>query len=1100
MSDPQTYFHHGELLMEVPEVGKYVIVRRRPGIIRNVVPIEDTSEGRLNLVEVDYIDGYEHPDEDRLIWEREFNANVLKVIDNPAINDPSSRPDDPDRFNSFLNSLSWTSNTKFWSDSKGVHYERLPILSPWFSSVQVEDYQLFPVLQALSMPRVNMLLADDVGLGKTIEAGLIVQELIGQRRIRRIMIICPSSLQVQWQDEMRDKFSLDFTILDSEQVYSIQRELGMDANPWTVHPRIITSMDYLKQQDVWKNMIRGSEGLLSKASAMLPWDLLIVDEAHNFSPRFRDRSERYTMLKNVTPLFEHHLFLTATPHNGYTVSFTGLLELLDPIRFQQKTKLNDDDRRQLQLVMVRRMKEELNKDRQQPRFAKRGIVGIPIELTPVEVKLYQEMRKYRLGARKELARIGKKEKNLGDFLFTLLTKRLLSSSYAFARTWWNHVEGFDLEGFGFEDADRSRERAEQPVAEDDEKELREIDAVRHGAAWLRKYSKTLENYIRSVSRALEENGWTMEATRQPLDRMTMLPEDRKWDRLLDWVRKNLQQGKKFHPDERLIVFTEYKDTMNYLVERFRREKITAPTLQTLYGGAEAKVRQGVKDQFNDLTSDLRILVATDAASEGLNLQTSCRYVIHQEIPWNPMRMEQRNGRVDRHGQYRDVTVHHFVSDQIEDLKFLDYVAKKVHTVRDELGSVGKVLDETVMDYFALGSVDTKEVDRRVKVTESVAQDRADLSYRVVSSENTYEESLREFESTKCWLHLNENNIARLLSEAVVLDGGEIALVSDGIRSFSKVPPKWKRLVETSLLLKEKDFAGAQPKMVFSPDRVEAVENGFRLFRPPKDTKLLMLGHPIMERSLTSFRRRLWMPSQESGINRWTLAGGQLPHDVATVFIFSFIVSVRNRLGERLHYGLIDVPIAVSRSGTCLVSNDMLDISSSRLTEQELKESLAKVRLQWMNATEVANDHKVALAEEIRKKAERDLADELQRQKKELEELYELRRRSLVEGTDKRSLDKLRRELEEAEEKAKQMTFSEELNEENQQYFKEVKAMFEDAQWERQKAHIEALIERLDLEKTRFMEKVLPNRHTITEGGVDVQTAAVRVVVNCEGTI
>ena len=100
---------------------------------------------------------------------------------------------------------------------------------------------------------------------------------------------------------MRDKFSLDFTILDSEQVYSIQRELGMDANPWTVHPRIITSMDYLKQQDVWKNMIRGSEGLLSKASAMLPWDLLIVDEAHNFSPRFRDRSERYTMLKNVTP-------------------------------------------------------------------------------------------------------------------------------------------------------------------------------------------------------------------------------------------------------------------------------------------------------------------------------------------------------------------------------------------------------------------------------------------------------------------------------------------------------------------------------------------------------------------------------------------------------------------------------------------------------------------------------------------------------------------------------------------------------------------------------------------------------------------------------
>ncbi|OPY30649.1 MAG: ATP-dependent helicase HepA [Methanomassiliicoccales archaeon PtaU1.Bin030] len=1084
--------------MEVPEVGKYVIVRKRPGIIRNVVPIEDTSEGRLNLVEVDYVDGYEHPAEDRLIWERELNANVLKVLDNPAIDDPASRPDEPDRFESFINALRWTSNTRFWSDVKGVHCERLPILSPWFCSVQVEDYQLFPVLQALSMPRVNMLLADDVGLGKTIEAGLIVQELIRQRRIRRIMVICPSSLQVQWQDEMREKFNLDFTILDSEQVYSIQRELGMDANPWTVHPRIITSMDYLKQQDVWKNMLRGSESLLSKASAMLPWDLLIVDEAHNFSPRFRDQSERYTMLKNVTLLFEHHLFLTATPHNGYTVSFTGLLELLDPIRFQQKTKLNEDDRKQLQLVMVRRMKEELNQGRERPRFAKRGILGIHIELTPVEVNLYQEMRRYRLGARKELARIGKKERILGEFLFTLLTKRLLSSSYAFARTWWNHVEGFDLEGFGYEDANKSRERAEQPVAEDDEKDQREIDAVRHGAAWLKRYSKTLEGYIRAVSTALEENGWTLEATRQPLDRMTALPEDRKWDRLLEWVRKNLQQGKRFHPDERLIVFTEYKDTMNYLIERFRRERITAPALQTLYGGAEAKVRQSVKEQFNDPTSDLRILVATDAASEGLNLQTSCRYVIHQEIPWNPMRMEQRNGRVDRHGQYRDVTVHHFVSDQIEDLKFLDYVARKVHTVRDELGSVGKVLDETVMDYFALGNVDTKEVDRRVKVTENVAQDRADLKSRVASDEKNYEDSIREYETTRRWLHLNEDNIAQLLSEAVVLDGGEVTLVSDGVRSFSKVPPRWKRLVETSLLLKEREFAGAQPKMVFSPDRIEVVENGFRLFRPLKDTNLLMLGHPIMERSLTSFRRRLWMPSQESKINRWTLAGGRLPPEVASVFVFSFIISVRNKLGERLHHGLMEVPLTVSCSGTCSIDYSLLDIPSSRLAEEEMKERITKVRHDWMKAVEAANKLKVALADEIEKKTERDLADALQRQKKELDELYDLRRRSLLEGTDKRSLDKLRRELEEAEEKAKQMTFSDELNEENQQYFKEVKAMFEDAQWERQRAPIEAMIERLDLERTRFVEKVLPNRYTIAEGGVDVQTAAVRVVINDGG--
>ncbi len=121
-----------------------------------------------------------------------------------------------------------------------------PLLGPWFSAIQLEDYQLYPVLESMALPKVNLLLADDVGLGKTIEAGLIVQELIRQRRIRRILIVCPSSLQIQWQDEMREKFNIEFKVLDSSEVLAVQRELGMDANPWTVYPKIITSMDYLK--------------------------------------------------------------------------------------------------------------------------------------------------------------------------------------------------------------------------------------------------------------------------------------------------------------------------------------------------------------------------------------------------------------------------------------------------------------------------------------------------------------------------------------------------------------------------------------------------------------------------------------------------------------------------------------------------------------------------------------------------------------------------------------------------------------------------------------------------------------------------------------
>ena len=322
-----------------------MVVRKRPAVVRDVKTFSDGHSTQLmHTVEVDYLDGLDNPDHDRLVWEREIRPQLLPALDLPDILSPGFTLDDPKRFHAFLDALNWSSNCVASWNGKEVRYSTVPLLSPWFSSVQVEDYQLLPVLQAMTMPRVNMLLADDVGLGKTIEAGLIMQELVRQRRIRRIMIVCPASLQIQWQDEMKEKFNLEFTIVDSDEVYRVQRELGVDANPWLEHPRVITSMDYLKQGDVLRKFLHASSTMRPKDSAMLPWDLLIVDEAHNFSPAWlRDESDRCTMLRELSPNFEHRLFLTATPHNGYTLSFTGLLELLDPIRFQQKTVLEEED-------------------------------------------------------------------------------------------------------------------------------------------------------------------------------------------------------------------------------------------------------------------------------------------------------------------------------------------------------------------------------------------------------------------------------------------------------------------------------------------------------------------------------------------------------------------------------------------------------------------------------------------------------------------------------------------------------------------------------------------------------------------------------------
>ena len=184
------------------------------------------------------------------------------------------------------------------------------------------------------MPRVNLLIADDVGLGKTIEAGLIVSELLIRRRVNRVLILTPASLRVQWRDEMWSKFSLPFDVIDRNSTLKLKRTLGIDANPWRCCSRIIASYHYLRQPDVLEQFLSACR--TPEGSAQLPWDLLIVDEVHNLMPAsFGEDSQLCRTLRLISPQFEHRLFLTATPHNGHTRSFTGLLETLDPVRFSR---------------------------------------------------------------------------------------------------------------------------------------------------------------------------------------------------------------------------------------------------------------------------------------------------------------------------------------------------------------------------------------------------------------------------------------------------------------------------------------------------------------------------------------------------------------------------------------------------------------------------------------------------------------------------------------------------------------------------------------------------------------------------------------------
>jgi len=354
--------------MQIPEQGQLVQVRHRHFIVEDVAQHKDDGSA-THLVALECLDDDALGNKLQVIWERELNTRVLDTSSLPVPKawDPS------DRFAAFLHAIRWSTSSLV---------EGAPLQSAFRGAIELDEYQLVPVIRALRMNRVSLLLADDVGLGKTIEAALVMLELMARQRVRRVMIVCPASLQRQWQEEMQTKFHLPFHILDANAIQMLRREFGVHVNPWNSFPRLITSMDFLKQQ----NHLQTFMSSLSRhraASVLRDWDLLIVDEVHNCTPAGRTGardSDRSRMLRDISPHFEHKLFLTATPHNGYTESFTALLEMLDPLRFSRGQTVNQDA---LKLVRVRRLKDDITDSLGRRRFAQRHVDGISVRLSPV---------------------------------------------------------------------------------------------------------------------------------------------------------------------------------------------------------------------------------------------------------------------------------------------------------------------------------------------------------------------------------------------------------------------------------------------------------------------------------------------------------------------------------------------------------------------------------------------------------------------------------------------------------------------------------------------------------------------------------------------
>ncbi len=885
----------------VPRVGMLATVRNRRGLVAGVEPFDGAAEGRVHLVSIEYLDA-DGPPEDELIWEREVEAELLE---------PSALPDllgqgpmRPDQFDAVVRAARWTALSPYVDPDDDGPLERLPLSSPFHGAIQVEDYQLVPLLKAMRMPRVSLLLADDVGLGKTIEAGLVLTELLLRRRARRVLVLCPASLRTQWRQEMRSKFALTFDVVDRPATHQLRKRLGLDANPWRTFARVITSYDYLKQADVLEEFRAASR--TAPESPHLPWDLLIVDEAHNLAPAsFGEDSDLAMMLRQVAPRFEHRLFLTATPHNGHTRSFTGLLESLDPVRFTRKSEtLTEPERQRVEDVLVRRLKREINERSDPPPFAERNPpYAIPLALSAEERALAEAFDAFRRKVRLFVATGSRGEELAGSFAVEILGKRLLSCPVTFADSWRRYLDGMRADDAADLDEVRAAERAARED-EDDDRELegRASQAVVTVGAWLKPLAERLHDEVAAITMALDRLGLG-DSGRLPT---AIDPaNDSRYAALLARIDELLRQDGAFRDDERLVVFTEYKTTLDYLERRLRTDFPEDGAVRVLYGGMSDVERDAITGAFNDAADPVRILVATDAAAEGLNLQETARYLLHFDVPWNPARLEQRNGRLDRHGQARDVTLHHFTTDDDADLKFLAYVIGKVDTIREDLGSVGDVFDRALERRLLAGEDEAavrRDLDATVETVRgraAVPRDRGILDGK---------EQLDKVRALAAEVDLDPDTLRATLDVALgagaggpLLDGPD----AQGRFRLRLVPPGWQALVDDNL--RRGGPGGPMLQLLFDAARLVRQVNGRPVFRPEPDSTLLHLGHPVFHRALNELARSR-MPGGEA--TRWTVRRCEVPAGADALLLVTVEELAVNELRETFHHWIRTIRIPI----------------------------------------------------------------------------------------------------------------------------------------------------------------------------------------------
>ena len=499
--------------------------------------------------------------------------------------------------------------------------------------------------------RQRALIADDVGLGKTIEAGLILKELTARNRADRVLFVVPAHLQKKWIRDMDRFFDIDLTPADRQWVDGEQRRLGEETNIWDQdHQRLVTSQAFLRQDEF--------QPPLEDAF----WDVVIIDEAHKAAKRGESPSKTSKMADRVTSNSDSLLLLSATPHDGKGEAFRSLIEYIDPFLVAEDRDLSKDivDR-----TMIRRGKQTLYDDEGERIFPDREVNTVPVEMTHEERQFYRAVTDY---VQNVYNRSEKLNEPAVGFAMALMQKRLVSSIGAIKATLSRRLS--DLVGEQSTTTEFSEDTVAYLEGEDLDEEAKQQAEAELGALTVTESDAQLEEEI------------------ETLRDLVALADGISVDSKAQKVRRYIQQLLEEQPDEKLLLFTEYTDTLKYLLELVKDEP-WADEILVIDGSVDKEERARIEEEFNYGQS--RLLFATDAASEGIDLQHSCHIMVNYELPWNPNRLEQRIGRIHRYGQDKEVKVWNFSFEDTREGEIFELLQDKVENIRGKLGNTADVL-------------------------------------------------------------------------------------------------------------------------------------------------------------------------------------------------------------------------------------------------------------------------------------------------------------------------------------------------------------------------------------------------------------------------